>query len=216
MLAASCRWASVIDLDPESDLTGLSKALLPTLQANRHVSQFGKNWQLTAASTSTNWLMANGWLSRDEETAESIAAFRRGGYRSRIRQLVDEIADATPNRSAAVLCLRSGRNDQLVDFVVDYIDERCGVAFQLDLACAPGATGYDLGSFLAAIAPSQPLSGTGRGPTVPGMDGPHSLSRADLHRLSVDLEVLHSEVLADESGSAPADLTKFWRGRPPT
>lgn len=212
---ASCRWAGVIDLDPESDLTGLSKALLPTLQANRHVSQFGKNWQLTAASTSTNWLMANGWLSRDEETAESIAAFRRGGYRPRIRQLVDEIADATPNRSAAVLCLRSGRNDHLVDFVVDYIDERCGVDFQLDLASSAAATGFDLDSFLDAIAPSQPLSGTGQGPTIPGTDGPQSLSRADLHRLSVDLEVLHSEVLADESGSAPP-ADEFWRGRPPT
>ena len=78
---ASCRWAGVIDLDPESDVTGLSKVLLPTLQVNRHVSQFGKNWQPTSASSSTNWLMANGWLSRDEETAESITAFRRGGYR---------------------------------------------------------------------------------------------------------------------------------------
>lgn len=214
-ILASCRWAGVIDLDPESDLTGLSKALLPTLRTNRHVSQFGKNWQLVASSSSTNWLMANGWLSRDEDAAESIAAFRRGGYRPRIRQLIDEIANTTPNRSAGVLCLRSGRNDELVDFVVDYIDERCGVAFQLDLASSAAVTGFDLDSFLGAIAPSQPLSGTGRGPTIPGMDGPHSLSRTDLHRLSVDLEVLHSELLADESGSSPP-ADEFWRGRLPS
>jgi tetratricopeptide (TPR) repeat protein len=212
---ASVRWAGVVDLDPESDLTGLSHALLPTLQANRHVSQFGKNWQSTSAASSTNWLMANGWRSRDEEPARDAAAFRRGGYRPRIRQLVDEIADATSNRSAAVLCLRSGRNEELINYVVDYIDEHCHVDVQLDLASAPDATGFDLGSFLAAIAPSQPLSGAGRGPTIPGIDGPLPLSRADLHRLSVDLEVLHSEVLADESGSAPP-ADEFWRGRPPT
>ena len=63
---AYVRWAAVVDLDPESDRAGLSSAVLPALQAVRHVSVFGNNRQIAPAASSTNWLMGNGWHSRSE------------------------------------------------------------------------------------------------------------------------------------------------------
>ncbi|WP_157472600.1 hypothetical protein [Frankia sp. EAN1pec] len=213
---AACQWAAVMDLNPESDETGLARAILPSLRSRRHVSMFGENRQLTSPGESTNWLMANGWRSRNEPTASSDAEWRRRGYRPRVRQLVDDIVVGTPNRGAAVLCLRSGDNDMLIDYILDYIDEKYdGIAARLDLATTPGAEGLDLDVFLAAVATSLPIASIGREASIPGADGPFRLDRADLHRLSVDLEVLHSHVLA-EGQATIRETDAFWRGRPPT
>jgi hypothetical protein len=213
---AYARWAAVVDLDPESDRAGLSNAVLPTLQAVRHVSVFGSNRQIAPPASSTNWLMGNGWHSRSEATASSGDEWRRHGYLARVRTLVDEVYDGTPYRTAAVLCLRSGHHNDLVDRVVDYVDERYGgITVQLDLAADPTVAGADLDAFLTAITTSLPLSGTEPVPTIPGATHRHVLGRADLHRLSVDLEVLHSEVLSEGLTAAP-ETDEFWRGRPPT
>jgi hypothetical protein len=214
---AFCRWAAVIDLDAQSDENGLAHIVIPVMRTRRHVSLFGENQQLTSPDSATNWLMANGWHRLHEPAAGSAKDWSYMGRRVPVRALVDHVVNATPNRAAAVLCLRSGRqDDSIIEFVVDYIAERYqGIDIRLDLATGSALTGVDLSTFVAAIAPTQETAGPGSALTLPGKDGPCPLTREDLNRLEVDLEVLHSEMLAESTSPAPR-LDEFWRGRPPT
>jgi len=214
---AHCGWATVIDLDPDSDDNGLSSVVVPDLAERRHVSVFGGNRRSVSSDNATNWLMANGWTSHDEPSAESDDQWRRRGYLQRVRQLVDETHDGTPHQTAAVLIMRSGQRDHEIDRVIDYIDERYdGIAERLDLAQAPAVNGVDIDAFLSVIAESLPPDANVSAPSLPGLDERRwVLKWSDLHRLSVDLEVLHSEILSG-SESAQQLTDEFWRGRPPT
>ncbi|RKN43021.1 hypothetical protein [Streptomyces hoynatensis] len=214
---AHCGWSAVIDLDPDSDESGLAGVVRPELAERRHVSMFGANRPQVPPAGATSWLMAAGWHSRDEPAAESDADWRRGGHLQRVRRLVDDTHEGTPHQAAAVLCLRSGRRDREIDRVAEYIDERYGgIAVRLDLAQAPAVGGIDLDAFFSVVAESLPPADRSAMPSLPALDGGRwHLSWSDLHRLSVDLEVLHSEILSDSQSSAqPRD--GFWRGRPPT
>jgi hypothetical protein len=210
-----CRWAAVIDLDPDSDAGGMLSMVEPALRELRHVSVFGKNVERTAPDVATNWLMANGWRSHGESAAASPDDWRRGGYLSQVRRLVDWIREQTPNTRAAVLCLRSGRHDPEIERVLEYIDERYGgIAERLDLAQSPAVSGTDLTGFLDVVGAYRPAMSV-LVPALPAIEGQWRVKWADLHRLYVDLEVLHSEVLSQpHDGLRPSD--EFWRGRPPT
>lgn len=214
---AHCGWATVIDLDPDSDSNGLSRVVVPELAERRHVSVFGSNRVPVPPDNATNWLMANGWTTHDEPTADSDDQWRRRGYLQRVRQLVDETHAGTPHQSAAVLVLRSGRRDREIGRVIDYIDEKYdGLAERLDLAQAPAINGIDIEAFLTVVAESLPPDGSASTPSLPGINGRRwTLNWSDLHRLSVDLEVLHSEILSDRE-SAQQLTDEFWRGRPPS
>ncbi|MGW3864782.1 P-loop NTPase, partial [Streptomyces sp. NPDC005047] len=215
---AHCGWANVIDLDPDSDDDGLSSVVVSGLEERRHVSVFGENCRPVPPGNATNWLMANGWNSHDETTAESDEQWRRRGYLHRVRQLIDDTLEGTPNRAAAVLVLRSGRRDREIDRVVEYIDERYeGIAHQLDLAQAPAVNGIDVDAFLTVVAESLPMDVSTSAPSLPGLNSRRwALKWSDLQRLSVDLEVLHSEILSGAAPTAQQPTDEFWRGRPPT
>lgn len=213
---AHCGWATVIDLDPASDTDGLSSVVLPHLVERRHVSVFGETNGLVSPDNATNWLMANGWTTHDEASADSDAEWRRRGHLKRVRSLIDETKDGTAHQSAALLVLRSGRHDQEIDRVIDYIDEQYdGFAVRLDLVEGNAVDGWDINAFLSIVAESLPPGGGGPAPSLPGLEGRWLLKWSDLQRLSVDLEVLHSEVLSTgDAVQQPTD--EFWRGRPPT
>ncbi|MET3984192.1 hypothetical protein [Streptomyces sp. PvR034] len=215
---AHCGWATVIDLDPESDQGGLSSVVVPELEEHRHVSVFGGIRTPVPPTGATSWLMANGWSSHDEPSAAAAAEWRRRGYLQRVRQLIDETHEGTPHQAAAVLCLRSGRRGREIDDVIDYIDEKYdGITESLDLAQAPAVDGIDIDAFLTVVAESLPPAGSKAAPALPGLGGrPWELKRADLHRLSVDLEVLHSEILSHGQAAPQPTTDAFWRGRPPT
>lgn len=210
------RWMAVFDLDPNSDTNGVASKVVPSLKKVRHVSVFGRNTQVVPPASATNWLMANGWSSHSEEVPSTNTEWRRNGYLADARSLIDEVHRSTPNKSAAVLCIRSGARDELVDRVLDYVDEKYGgIADKLDLASVPSVQGFDLSAFLDAISASLPSLTAGPTRTIPSATDPLTLSSEDLHRLDVDVEVLHSEVLA-ESLASSTKLDDFWRGRPPT
>ena len=215
---AHCGWAAVIDLDPRSDDEGLSSIVLPGLEERRHVSVFGENSGEVSPANATNWLMANGWESHDEDAAETDDQWRRRGHLQRVRQLIDNTHDGTPHQSAAVLVLRSGNRDREIDRVLDYIDERYdGIAERLDLAEAPAHNGIDIDAFLTVVAESLPPDTGATSPSLPGPAGRRwALKWSDLQRLSVDLEVLHSEILSSGDPAAEQVSDEFWRGRPPT
>ncbi|UMB68790.1 hypothetical protein [Mycobacterium paraterrae] len=208
-------WVSIIDLDPQSDLSGTQSTLLENLKIHRHTVVYGERAQRSLPTTSTNWLMANGWASRGEPSAKDHLEWRRRGYLARVRQLVDYVADHTTAADAAVLLLHSGRSSNSMQDVYDYIDERYGgVQYRLDLTVEQDRPGFDLDRFFASVGPSlAELSPAER--TLPGASGPVRIDPADLYRLEVELEVLHSAVLQTEAASPPP-TDEFWRGRPPT
>ena len=213
---AQCDWAAVIDLDPESDASGMASTVIEHLRLRRHVSAFGANTQVTGPRRATNWLMANGWHSHGEATSSSHEEWRRGYFR-RVRELIDVVRDDSLAGSAAILVLQSDETDATYARIVEYIDEAYQAAPEvLVLDVGPRASqGIDARSFLETVRASLLQSAPSGAPTIPGANGPLEIRRADLLRLEVDLEVLHSEKLSDQGETSIAE-DEFWRGRPPT
>ncbi|GAC67715.1 hypothetical protein GS4_09_00290 [Gordonia soli NBRC 108243] len=213
---AYCDWSAVIDLDPASDISGMASTVIEQLRLRRHVSAFGANIQLTGPRRATNWLMANGWHSHSEATSASREEWRRGYFRQ-VREVIDVVRDDSLAGSAAILVLQSDETDAAYSRIVEYIDEAYQAAPEvLVLDVGPHASqGVDARSFLETVRNSLLQSTPGGVPTIPGATGPVEIPRADLLRLEVDLEVLHSEKLSDEGEASIAD-DEFWKGRPPT
>ena len=213
---AHCAWSAVIDLDPASDVSGMASTVIDQLRLRRHVSAFGANTQMIGSRRATNWLMANGWRSHGEAPSSSHEEWRRGYFR-RVREIIDTVRDDSPAGSAAILVLRSDETDATYSRIVEYIDEAYQAAPEvLVLDIGPRAPqGIDAHAFLETVRTSLLQSTPGGAPTIPGVSGPLEICRADLLRLEVDLEVLHSEKLSDEGEASIAD-DEFWRGRPPT
>jgi tetratricopeptide (TPR) repeat protein len=215
---AQGKWAAVIDLNPESDVNGLSSILLEQLEKVRHVSVYGSNGQSVKPVNATNWLMANGWSSHGEATTTSDEAWRRRKYFQRVRDLIEETHRGTPNQLAAVLCLRSGHRSRQIDRIVEYIEEVYdGINTQVNLVSGAAGHGFDSDAFLSVIAESLPQTGGLERISLPGTDGQRwQLTPADLNRLAVDLDVLHSHVLTRDRFTTAPPTEEFWRGRPPT
>ncbi|MEH0818553.1 P-loop NTPase [Micromonospora sp. CPCC 205714] len=212
---AGTRWSVVVDLDPGSDAEGLSAALLQTLRARRSVVYAGRTLPHDHSPEATVWLYANGWVARSEPRPETLPDWRRT-YLPLLRRVIDRTIRLTAHRAAAVLVLRSGRNDDKISRVLEYLDECYGGEVRsLDLAIEsvdgmPGMVGL-----LDALTPALPLGADTASATVPGVQGSVPLSPKDLLWLGVDLEVLHSAVLSAAARRHP-ETDEFWRGRPPT
>jgi hypothetical protein len=211
-----CAWSAVIDLDPESDSSGMASTVIDQLRLRRHVSVFGSNSQPTGPRRATNWLMANGWESHGEATSSSPAEWRRGYFR-RVRDIIDVVRDDSLAASAAVLILQSDETDVTYSRIVEYIDEAYQTAPEvLVLNVGPRLSqGIEARSFLETVRTALLQSAPMGAPSIPGVHGPLEIRRADLLRMEVDLEVLHSEKLSEEGESSVAD-DAFWQGRPPT
>lgn len=209
------RWSVVVDLDPSSDAEGLSSALQPTLRARRSVVSAGRTLPHDHSPEATVWLYANGWTSSSEPSPETLAEWRRR-YLPLVRRVVDRTIRQTANRAAAVLVLRSGRNDDKIIRVTEYLDECYGGQVRLlDLAVDTADGTPDVVGLLDALTPVLPLGGDTAAATVPGANRSVPLSAEDLLWLGVDLDVLHSEVLSDAARRHP-ETDEFWQGRPPT
>ncbi|WP_431885261.1 hypothetical protein [Micromonospora wenchangensis] len=212
---AGTRWSVVMDLDPGSDSDGLSAALLQTLRARRSVVYAGQTLPHDHSPEATVWLYANGWASRSEPRPETLPEWRRT-YLPLLRKVIDRTLRLTANRAAAVLVLRSGRNDDKISRVLEYLDESYGGEVRyldLSIESADGTPGM-VGLF-DALTPVLPLRGDASPATVPGVQGAVPLSPKDLLWLGVDLEVLHSAVLSEAAQRHP-ETDEFWQGRPPT
>lgn len=213
---AHCSWSAVIDLDPLSDVSGMASTVVEQLRLHRHVSSFGTNTQVTDPRRATNWLMANGWQSHGEAASSSHDDWRRGYFRP-VRQLIDVVRDGSLGASAAILVLRSDETDPTYARIIEYIDEAYQAAPEilvLDIGSRT-AQGIEARPFLQTVQAALLQSTPSGSPTIPGANGPLEIGRADLLRLEVDLEVLHSEKLSDEAEASIVD-DAFWRGRPPT
>lgn len=211
-----CAWSAVIDLDPASDSSGMASTVIEQLRLRRHVSVFGANTQVTEPRRATNWLMANGWESHGEAASSSPEEWRRGYFR-RVRDIIDVVRNDSLAGSAAILVLQSDATDATYSRIVEYIDEAYQAAPEvLILDVSPrSSNGIEAHSFLKTVRTALLQSAPMGAPTIPGVNGPIEIHRADLLRMEVDLEVLHSAKLSEEGEASTAD-DAFWRGRPPT
>lgn len=213
---ASAPWNVVFDLDPDSDLSGLSSRILQIIGDRRTINIFGKTPAYSDPGSVTHWFMADGWTTHAEPRSRTFASWRRD-YLPEIRRIVQRVVVGTPNQSAAVLVLRSGTNDDAVNRIIEYIEECYGDSVHfVDLSDVPqDGQATALQGFLSALTEMDPSPTHTTAPSLPGTTGRVQIAWNDLRRLSVDLDVLHSHVLTEELSDTP-DSDAFWRGRPPT
>ncbi|KMO66808.1 hypothetical protein [Mycolicibacterium chubuense] len=214
---ATMRIAAVVDLDPDSDTEGLLGALGDYLRVSRRLNVFGSNENFVSTRRSTNWLMANGWSTRSEATADEVTQWRRGGYLARVRRVIDSTVAASTSRSVYVLSIRDETTRDMALRVLEYIDETySGIVEQIDLS-ATIASPFSVHRFVDARENAILSDVSNSAVRIPGSNGRVEVDVVTLHRYEADLELLHDQILTRPSSASSAGLVdEFWRGRPPT
>ncbi|WP_192340266.1 hypothetical protein [Streptomyces sp. VITNK9] len=205
---AAQRWSAVVDLNPESETSGLA-ALVHTDAVEHQILRFGLNdGAVTPGRGVVPWLMADGWGRLGEQRSEMFRDWRRG-HLPLIRRLFDRQSELSPNRAASVLCLTAGTEpDERAERVLEVIEE----AYEQVDRMVVAAGGPEFTALLSALGDARTIARVLPPPTMPGKDGPVPFEREELARLSVDLEMLHSQTLSSQLKDEPVD--EFWRGRP--
>lgn len=219
-------WSAVIDLDPNSDGDGLYHFTSPVLEKVRSVKTFGRDALAVDFDRGTAWLMAGGWPSHYEDVSESQRDWRRL-YLPRIRDLATNLRRAVAPQCVRVLVLPGVAEaaDQ-VTRVLEALDEGLGDLISITVVGSDAEIDTELGAacfslsvqdFVAGLRRMYGARDDVREPQVPGADGPKSIPIDRLRNLEEDLDVLHSEILSEESTRQEAvEKDDFWRGTQPT
>ena len=217
-------WSAIIDLDPNSDESGLMASVLPVLQRMRSVQCFGRSRLPVELERGTAWLMAAGWHSRHEKPPESLREWRRS-YLSCVRELADEIRREVAPQPVKVIVLAS--NDGQVERlsrVLEALDECLGELSEISLVAPDGEFDEDLVDHRPSLTPesfaagARRMYGTGEAVEeahVPGASELVPLPIDTLRTLEEDLDVLHTRLLSEHVYEAKGD-SEFWRGNPPS
>jgi tetratricopeptide (TPR) repeat protein len=216
-------WSLVIDLDPESNESGLHSCIGSTLSRLRSVNQYGCQPIDLDLDRGTAWMMANGWPSRFEPVPESFRRWR-AAYGDGLRNISDEMRRVAAPLPVKVLVLAGlDVEPNYLRSAIAMIDEALNdssditVVGPTSLQGEPGIKAeYSLpvADFLTAL--HQVLGGTVQidEPTIPGAHGFVQIPLDQLRNLNEDIEILHSRVLEDQEFDATVD--SFWRGNPPS
>ena len=216
-------WSVVIDLDPESNESGLHSCIGATLSRLRSVNQYGRQAIDLDLDRGTAWLMANGWPSRFEPVPDSFRRWR-AVYGDGLRRISDEMRRAATPLPVKVLVLTGADlQPEYVRSVIAMIDESlddCSDITVIGLTPVSNEPGikaqYPLpvADFLSAL--HQVLGETIQidEPAIPGIGGSVQIPLDQLRNLNEDIEILHSRVLEDRDADESVD--SFWRGNPPT
>ncbi|MGI5391868.1 hypothetical protein [Streptomyces sp. CA-251251] len=205
---AAQRWSAVVDLNPESETSGLA-GLVHTEAVEHQILRFGLNdGAVTPGRGVVPWLMADGWGRLGEQRSEMFRDWRRG-HLPLVRRLFDRQSELSPNRAASVLCLSAHTTpDERAGRVLEVIEEAYEQVDRMVVSIA----GPEFTALLAALGDARTIARVLPPATMPGKDGPVPFERDELARLSVDLEMLHSQTLSGQLKDEPVD--EFWRGRP--
>ncbi|MFD5450872.1 P-loop NTPase [Streptomyces sp. NPDC003470] len=205
---AAQRWSAVVDLNPESEISGLAGLAHPEA-VDHQILRFGLNdVAVTPGRGVVPWLMADGWGRLGEQRADTFRDWRRQ-HLPLIRRLFDRQSELSPNRAASVLCLTAAENsDERADRVLEVIEE----AYEQVDRMVVAVDGPGFAALVSALGDARTIARVLPPATMPGKDGPVSFERDELARLSVDLEMLHSQTLSAQLKDEPVD--EFWRGRP--
>jgi Ternary complex associated domain 9 len=117
-------WSAIIDLDPESDITGLHLNAAPILEKIRSVTWFGTQGHPVNFDRGTAWMMAAGWPSRGEPVPTSLSAWRRAYLRG-VRELSASIHRASSPQPVKVVVFLNepGATIEMVKRLLEDMDE---------------------------------------------------------------------------------------------
>jgi hypothetical protein len=205
---ATQRWSAIVDLNPESETSGLA-GLVTTETVDHHIVRFGLNdGAVTPGRGVVPWMMADGWERLGELRPATFREWRRS-HLPVVRRLFDKQSSLSPHRAAAVLCLAAAPEpDERTERVLEHIEESYEeVDVQTVTVGSP-----EFAALLDALGNARTIARVMPPATMPGRDGPVPFGRDELARLSADLEMLHSQALSSQLKDEPID--EFWRGRP--
>lgn len=216
-------WSAVIDLDPDSNESGLHSCISTTLSRLRSVNQYGLQPIQVDVERGTAWLMANGWPSRFEPIPETFRRWR-AMYGDALRHISDELRRVAAPLPVKVLVLAAqDLAPEYVRSVIAMVDESLDELSDITVigpspvSNEPGIKAHyslPIHEFLNAL--HQVLGSTVQidEPAIPGAAGFINIPLDQLRNLNEDIELLHSRIL--EQPGAGSAVDSFWRGNPPT
>ncbi|MEU0099987.1 hypothetical protein [Streptomyces sp. NPDC006267] len=202
------RWSVIIDLNPDSETTGLANGFDPET-AEHQIVVSGRHGAPTPGRNTVSWLMAGGRERLGEQAPPDFRSWR-STYQDLVREVLERHSRNSVNRAAAVMCLTAGDEpDQRAERVLEFIDDLYEPPVKV-LRASPGDGRFE--ALLNVFADTGALPRPERLATLPGAKGPIRFSRPWLADLEADLVVLHSQILDEELHDQAVDA--FWRGRP--
>jgi len=229
-------WSAVIDLDPDSDASGLHRHAAPVLERRRGLHTFSnidtiidpvRRGTTVNFARATAWMMAAGWnLKR-----EVVGTFDEWRYNSlpQIRSLIEQLDRSISPEPLHVIVVPGatmdiGRPLQRVARIVREFEELTRGRSQTvllgpqELPDSGNLTRIPLavGSFLHRLAGTYGAGVRSELPRIPGADGEWKTVPVELLRIMEEnFTVLHSALL-DEKDVEPVVAGGFWRGSPPS
>lgn len=202
------RWSVIIDLNPDSETTGLAHGFDPET-AEHQIVISGLHGAPAPGRNTVSWLMAGGREHLGEHSPPDFRSWR-SAYQDLVRETLERHSRNSVNRAAAVMFLAAGiEPDQRADRVLEFIDDLYEPPVKV-LRASPGDGRFE--ALLNVLADTGALPRPERLATLPGARGPIRFSRPWLAELEADLVVLHSQILDEELHEQAVDA--FWRGRP--
>jgi hypothetical protein len=219
-------WSAVLDLDPDSETSGLYAAAAPVLNQRRSLSWFGKELRPVNFQRGTAWMMANGWPSRNEEVPSSFETWRRD-YLQIVRDLSLALRAGTAPKLIKVLVLPGGElAGAKLTRLIEAVDEKIGANAEFVLIGETDKQGSEhslfkvridlpVSTFLKKLRDVYGTQESANCPQLPGLTGPVSIPLETLRNWEEDFDILHSMIL-ESSSSTDVDTSHFLRGMPPT
>lgn len=224
-------WSVVIDLDPDSDESGLHSVMAPTLKKHRGVHIFDFEDRSYNFGFGTAWMMAGGW-TREAKPKPNINDWRRK-YWSYIRKLFIKLRQQIMPNPITVLVLPTfgdgepeKYNDTHFFKIIEAIDEVFGE--DAKIICIGNEKRfeesyiqylpYPVHIFVEKISSVFGTDSSFGEYKIPGLNNEMiSLSIDNLRNFEESLDVMHSGIL-DATLSRHSDKSNnpFWRGNPPT
>ncbi|QDU89369.1 Phosphotransferase enzyme family protein [Pirellulimonas nuda] len=221
-------WSAVIDLDAESDESGLHRSAVDTLRRRRAVREFSLAGELIDFDRGTAWMMAAGWKRRGE-AVPSLDDWRVT-HRRNVRGFLERFRDSVGSMQTVVVILPrlddgSADDRERLDLLADVVNEAFGKsASVIQLGAHKPLSPLVVehiplqGSlFLRNIADMFGSERASENVSLPSIeDGDVEISMESLREFEEDLELLHSRLLSDPEGLPEEGDSEFWRGSPPT
>ena len=221
LAASELPFNAVLDLDPESDRTGVMSECKEYLSAHRLVHLVSPEDTTAFTLSSVAWIAVRGIAGRQGDVAQSLSAWIRRGRRA-VSKLVDDLARQIGGRHVTVVIATDGAEEDewvraLAEDALSIFGSRCGLV----------AIGARTNRSISALVEQQLsmsagqlrealhiwLGSQGNGPAeydLPHATGQVSVSAKDVAWLAEDLEPLwlHNSSCA----TADSEGLEFLRG----
>ena len=223
-------WSLVIDLDPDSQNTGVSASMSPVLDKKRSVKYFDGSISMEDGSQSTYWMMAAGWNQKNSP-AVGFKEWKISKSKA-IRTTLEEFAKNVNPKQTITVVLTGKTLDKNMPFgrvfwLLDEISISTGGTTS-SLVVGPGiqlpqsidAKQFDIESreIVRRIYERYGTHVEDQSVSIPSANGGWVvLNIESLIRLEEYFQVMHSRVLDDDQFNSTDDEScLYWRGAYPS